>query len=44
MFKINYLKKENKKANGIKRKILKKDLESIVKILPFKLTNDQKNV
>ena len=44
MFKINYLKKENTKANGIKRKILKKDLESIVKILPFKLTNDQKNV
>ena len=44
MFKINYLKKENKKANGIKRKIFKKDLESIVKILPFKLTNDQKNV
>ena len=34
MFKINYLKKENTKANGIKRKILKKDL----------LTNDQKNV
>ena len=44
MFKINYLKKENTKVNGIKRKILKKDLESIVKILPFKLTNDQKNV
>ena len=44
MFKINYLKKENTKANGIKRKIFKKDLESIVKILPFKLTNDQKNV
>ena len=44
MFKINYLKKENTKLNGIKRKIYKKDLESIYKILPFKLTNDQKLV
>jgi len=44
MFKINYLKKENTKLDGIKRKILKKDIESIYKILPFKLTNDQKMV
>lgn len=44
MFKINYLKKENTKLDGIKRKIYKKDLESIYKKLPFKLTNDQKNV
>ena len=44
MFKINYLKKENTKLDGIERKIYKKDLESIYKILPFKLTNDQKNV
>ncbi|MBQ8471922.1 MAG: ATP-dependent DNA helicase RecG [Bacilli bacterium] len=44
MFKINYLKKENTKLDGIKRKIYKKDLESIYKVLPFKLTNDQKNV
>ena len=44
MFKIHYLKKENTKLDGIKRKIYKKDLESIYKILPFKLTNDQKNV
>ena len=44
MFKINYLKKENTKLDGIKRKIYKKDLESIYKILPFKLTGDQKTV
>ena len=44
MFKINYLKKENTKLDGIKRKIYKKDLESVYKILPFSLTNDQKNV
>lgn len=44
MFKINYLKKENTKLDGIKRKILKKDLTEVYKLLPFKLTNDQKNV
>lgn len=44
MFKVNYLKKENTKLDGIERKIYKKDLESIYKLLPFKLTNDQKTV
>ena len=44
MFKINYLKRENTKLDGIKRKIYKKDLESIYKLLPFTLTNDQKKV
>ena len=44
MLKINYLKKENLKLDGLPRKILKKDIESIYKILPFKLTNDQKTV
>ena len=44
MFKINYLKKENTKLDGIKRKIYKKDLQSIYKLLPFTLTKDQKNV
>ena len=44
MFKINYLKKENLKLDGLPRKILKKDIESIYKILPFKLTDDQKTV
>ncbi len=44
MFKINYLKKENTKLDGIERKIYKKDLNEVYKLLPFKLTNDQKNV
>ena len=44
MFKINYLKKENAKLDGIERKIYKKDLESVYKLLPFKLTKDQKSV
>jgi len=44
MFKINYLKKENTKLDGIARKIYKKDITDISKLLPFKLTNDQKNV
>ena len=44
MFKINYLKKENTKLDGIKRRILKKDITAIYKILPFDLTNDQKKV
>ena len=43
-FKINYLKKENTKLDGIERKIYKKNLTEIYKSLPFKLTNDQKNV
>ena len=44
MFKINYLKKENTKLSGIKRKLYKKDLTEVYKILPFHLTTDQKNV
>ena len=44
MFKINYLKKENTKLDGIERKIYKKTLEGVYKLLPFKLTNDQKTV
>ncbi len=44
MFKINYLKKENTKQDGLSRKILKKDITSISKILPFSLTNSQKEV
>ena len=44
MFKINYLKRENTKLDGIERKIYKKDLQSIIKTLPFTLTNDQKAV
>lgn len=44
MFKINYLKKENLKLDGLKRNILKKDITEICKILPFTLTNDQKEV
>ena len=42
MFKINYLKKENTKLDGIKRKIFKKNLEEIYQMLPFSLTGDQK--
>ena len=42
MFKINYLKKENKKkSNGLARTIDKKKLDDFIKKLPFKLTNDQ---
>ncbi len=44
MFKINYLKKENMKQDGLPRKILKKDITSISKMLPFTLTNSQKEV
>ena len=42
MFKINYLKQENKKKNsGIERKIPREKIEKFVKTLPFKLTKDQ---
>ena len=44
MFKINYLKKENTKLDGLKRTIYKKDVAEICKILPFSLTKDQKTV
>ena len=44
MFKINYLKRENTKLDGIKRKIYKKDIINICKMLPFTLTNDQLKV
>lgn len=45
MFKINYLKKENKKkSNGIKKEINRKKIEDFIAHLPFPLTNDQKNV
>lgn len=44
MFKINYLKRENTKLDGIKRKIYKKDITNICKMLPFVLTNDQLKV
>lgn len=43
MFKINYLKMENKKKNqGLDRVIDKEKLELFMKKLPFELTNDQK--
>ena len=42
MFKINYLKRENKnKSNGLVRTIDKNKLDNFIKKLPFKLTNDQ---
>lgn len=44
MFKINYLKIENKKKNqGLERNIEKKELDKFLKNLPFELTTDQKN-
>ena len=43
MFKINYLKLENKKKNsGIKKKIDDTKIEEFIKTLPFELTSDQK--
>ena len=43
MFKINYLKLQNKKKNnGLKREINRKEVEGFIKTLPFKLTSDQK--
>ncbi len=45
MFKINYLKKENKLSNkGLKRDIDKDKINKFIKGLPFELTNDQKKV
>lgn len=45
MFKINYLKLENKKkSNGIKRDIDRNKIDSFINNLPFDLTNDQKQV
>ncbi len=45
MFKINYLKQENKKkSNGIKREMDKEMIYDFMNHLPFELTNDQKNV
>jgi len=43
MFKINYLKVENKKKNqGLERQIDKEKLAEFIKSLPFELTNDQR--
>ena len=42
MFKINYLKIENKKKNqGLERKINREKLNIFIKELPYELTNDQ---
>lgn len=44
MFKINYLKQENKKKNnGLVRKIDRDKLNEFIKKIPFKLTGDQLN-
>ena len=44
MFKINYLKQQNKKEkNGLVRVIDRKKLEVFIEKLPFTLTNDQRN-
>lgn len=43
MFKINYLKEQNKKEkNGLARKIDRKELNKFISTLPFELTGDQK--
>ena len=43
MFKINYLKLQNKKEkNGLKREIDRSKLDEFIKKIPFELTNDQK--
>ena len=43
MFKINYLKLQNKKEkNGLKREIDRDKLEDFIKKIPFELTNDQR--
>ena len=43
MFKINYLKQQNKKEkNGLIRNIDKDELDKFTKKIPFTLTNDQK--
>lgn len=42
MFKINYLKKQNKSENiGIERNVAKEDVLDFIKTIPFELTNDQ---
>jgi len=41
MFKINYLKKMNNKAEGIKRNVSENSKQNFMKVLPFKLTSDQ---
>ncbi len=42
MFKINYLKLQNKKnSNGLVRNINREKINSFIKNLPYKLTNDQ---
>ena len=42
MFKINYLKQQNKKKNnGLPRNIDKKELDKFIKNIPFTLTDDQ---
>ena len=45
MFKINYLKQQNKKEkNGLNREIDREKLDKFISKIPFKLTNDQLNV
>ena len=42
MFKINYLKQQNKKEkNGLKREISRDKLDKFIKDIPFELTGDQ---
>ena len=42
MFKINYLKEQNKKKNnGLSREIDRDKINEFIKTIPFKLTNDQ---
>ena len=42
MFKINYLKEQNKKEkNGLERKIDRSKLDEFIKNIPFELTSDQ---
>jgi ATP-dependent DNA helicase RecG len=43
MFKINYLKVQNKKEkNGLSRSIKRDELDKFIKLIPFELTDDQK--
>ena len=44
MAKINYLKEQNKKENGLSRNITEDDINGFYKLLPFKLTTDQDKV
>jgi len=42
MFKINYLKELHKKEKtGIKRELTEQDIDDVIKLVPFELTNDQ---